>query len=68
MIAEYAVAMRNGVRLQQLSETIHPYPTYMLGNRQTADQVNLKWLDSPLLGILGRCFGYRGVRKGVSAI
>jgi pyruvate/2-oxoglutarate dehydrogenase complex dihydrolipoamide dehydrogenase (E3) component len=68
MIAEYAVAMRNGVGLQQLSETIHPYPTYMLGNRQTADQVTLKWLDSPLLGILGRCFGYRGVRKGMSAI
>jgi pyruvate/2-oxoglutarate dehydrogenase complex dihydrolipoamide dehydrogenase (E3) component len=68
MIAEYAVAMRNGVGLQQLSETIHPYPTYMLGNRQTADQVSLKWLDSPALEILGRLFGYRGVRKGTAAL
>ena len=68
MIAEYAVAMRNGVGLQQLSETIHPYPTYMLGNRQTADQLSLKWLDSPALEILGRLFGYRGVRKGTAAL
>ena len=68
MIAEYALAMRNGVGLQQLSETIHPYPTYMLGNRQTADQVSLPWLDSPALEILGRLFGYRGVRKGTSAL
>jgi pyruvate/2-oxoglutarate dehydrogenase complex dihydrolipoamide dehydrogenase (E3) component len=68
MIAEYALAMRNGVRLQQISDTIHPYPTYMLGNRQAADLWNLKWLDSPLLGVIGRLFGYRGVRKGMSAI
>jgi len=68
MIAEYAVAMRNGVGLQQLSETIHPYPTYVLGNRQAADQVSLPWLDSPALETLGRLFGYRGVRKGSSAL
>jgi pyruvate/2-oxoglutarate dehydrogenase complex dihydrolipoamide dehydrogenase (E3) component len=68
MIAEYALAMRNGMTLQQISETIHPYPTYMLGTRQAADQWNLKWLDSPLLGVIGRLFGYRGVRNGMSAI
>ena len=68
MIAEYAVAMRHGLRLSQISDTIHPYPTYMLGNRQAADQWNFKRLDSPLLGLLGRILGYRGVRKGSSAL
>jgi len=68
MIAEWALAMRNGVRLKQISDTIHPYPTYMLGNRQAADQWNRQRLDSPLLGLLGRVFGYRGVRKGAAAL
>ncbi len=68
MIAEWALAMRNGVRLKQISDTIHPYPTYMLGNRQTADQWSTRGLDSPLLGLLGKLFGYRGVRKGAAAL
>jgi len=63
MIAEWALAMRSGVRLKQISDTIHPYPTYMLGNRQTADQWNTKRLNSPFLGLLGKLLGYRGVRK-----
>jgi pyruvate/2-oxoglutarate dehydrogenase complex dihydrolipoamide dehydrogenase (E3) component len=68
MIVEWALAMRNGVRLKQISDTIHPYPTYMLGNRQAADQWNTKRLDSPLLGLLGKLFGYRGVRRGAAAL
>jgi pyruvate/2-oxoglutarate dehydrogenase complex dihydrolipoamide dehydrogenase (E3) component len=68
MIAEWALAMRNGVRLKQISDTIHPYPTYMLGNRQAADQWNRQRLDSPFLGLLGKVFGYRGVRKGAAAL
>jgi len=64
MIAEWALAMRNGLRLKQISDAIHPYPTYMLGNRQAADQWNTNRLDSPLLGLLGKLLGYRGVRKG----
>jgi len=68
MIAEWALAMRNGVSLKQISDTIHPYPTYMLGNRQAADQRSRELLDSPLLGLLGKLFGYRGVRKGAAAL
>jgi pyruvate/2-oxoglutarate dehydrogenase complex dihydrolipoamide dehydrogenase (E3) component len=68
MIAEWALAMRNGVRLKQISDTIHPYPTYMLGNRQAADRWNSRRLDSPLLGWLGKLLGYRGVRKGAAAL
>jgi pyruvate/2-oxoglutarate dehydrogenase complex dihydrolipoamide dehydrogenase (E3) component len=64
MISEYALAMRNGVRLAGLASTIHPYPTYMLGNRRAADRRGEKLLDSPLLKLLGLVFGYRGERKG----
>jgi len=64
MISEHALAMRHGLRLSQISDTIHPYPTYMLGNRKTADQFVAKRLDSPLLGLLGSYLRYRGQRRG----
>jgi pyruvate/2-oxoglutarate dehydrogenase complex dihydrolipoamide dehydrogenase (E3) component len=62
MIAEWALAMRHGLKLKDIADTIHPYPTYALGNRQTADEWYMKQLASPLLGMLGKAFGYRGVR------
>ncbi|MGI8958305.1 MAG: hypothetical protein ACR2IV_00790 [Bryobacteraceae bacterium] len=68
MIAEYALAMRNGIRLSRIADTIHPYPTYMLGNRRAADQFVAKQLDSPLLALLGKIFGYRGVRRGSAVL
>ena len=68
MISEYALAMRNGLRLSDIANTIHPYPTFGLGNRRAADQYTARYLDSPFLGLLGRILGYRGVRKGASAI
>lgn len=64
MISEYALAMRHGLGLSQIADTIHPYPTYMLGNRKTADQFVAKQLDSPLLALLGRLLRYRGQRRG----
>jgi pyruvate/2-oxoglutarate dehydrogenase complex dihydrolipoamide dehydrogenase (E3) component len=68
MIAEYALAMRNGIRLSRIAETIHAYPTYMLGNRRAADQLVAKQLDSRLLATLGRILGYRGERRGSSVL
>jgi pyruvate/2-oxoglutarate dehydrogenase complex dihydrolipoamide dehydrogenase (E3) component len=62
MIAEWVLAMRHGLRLKDIADTIHPYPTYVLGNRQTADEWYMKQLASPLLGLLGKVFGYRGAR------
>jgi pyruvate/2-oxoglutarate dehydrogenase complex dihydrolipoamide dehydrogenase (E3) component len=64
MISEYALAMRHGLGLSQIADTIHPYPTYMLGNRQTADRFIAKQLDSPLLAVLGKLLRYRGQRRG----
>lgn len=64
MISEYALAMRHGLRLPQIADTIHPYPTYTLGNRKAADQFVARQLDSPLLALLGMCLRYRGQRRG----
>jgi pyruvate/2-oxoglutarate dehydrogenase complex dihydrolipoamide dehydrogenase (E3) component len=62
MIAEWARAMRHGLKLKDIADTIHPYPTFVLGNRRAADEWYMKQLASPLLGLLGKAFGYRGVR------
>ncbi|MGH9770509.1 MAG: dihydrolipoyl dehydrogenase family protein, partial [Candidatus Acidiferrales bacterium] len=60
MIAEYALAMRNGLRLSQIANTIHPYPTFALGNRQAADEWYSKKLGSPLLRLFAKLLRYRG--------
>ncbi|MDZ7682052.1 MAG: FAD-dependent oxidoreductase [Fodinibius sp.] len=62
MISEYAVAMKNGVSLRNLADTIHPYPTYGLGARRAADQWYIKnqseWqvkLHQNTVWVPGRC-------------
>lgn len=63
MIGEWAIAMKNRLKVKNVASTIHPYPTYILGNRQAADQWHMNQLHSPLLDLLSKVFGYRGVRK-----
>jgi pyruvate/2-oxoglutarate dehydrogenase complex dihydrolipoamide dehydrogenase (E3) component len=60
MISEYAVAMKNGVTLRNLSDTIHPYPTYGLGARRAADQWYIKNQSEWQVKLLKKIFGYRG--------
>ena len=60
MIGEYALAMRNGVTLRQIADTIHPYPTYVLGNRRAADQWYIRKLSPGYIRWVQRIFGYRG--------
>ena len=60
MIAEYALAMRNGLTLANIADTIHPYPTYSLGNRQAADRWYTKKLTPALIRTLQLVFRYRG--------
>jgi len=38
LIGEIALAMKNKIKITQLADTIHPYPTYGYGLRNTADQ------------------------------
>jgi len=60
LISEFALAMRNGVTLRQMSDTIHPYPTYALGNRRAADQWYVRKQSGALVGLLQFFFGYQG--------
>lgn len=60
LISEYAVAMRNGISLRQISDTIHPYPTYGLGNRRAADQWYARHQSAFLVKLIKLVFGYRG--------
>jgi pyruvate/2-oxoglutarate dehydrogenase complex dihydrolipoamide dehydrogenase (E3) component len=60
LISEYAVAMRNGVTLRKLADTIHPYPTYSLGARRAADQWYVQKYSPRLVKLLQTIFRYRG--------
>lgn len=60
MIGEYALAIRNGVSLSKISDTVHPYPTYALGNRRAADQWYIRKQTPRVVGWIQRIFGYRG--------
>jgi pyruvate/2-oxoglutarate dehydrogenase complex dihydrolipoamide dehydrogenase (E3) component len=68
MIGEYALAMRNGVSLSKISRTIHPYPTYVLGNRRAADQSMMAKLTPGMVRWLRRLFGLRGDIRGAVAL
>ena len=64
MIGELAVAMRAGVSLRALSETIHPYPTYGLGVRRAADQWVVGLRSERLVRTLRRVLRLRGPVSG----
>ncbi len=60
MISEFAVAMKNGVTLRNLADTIHPYPSWGLGARRAADQWYIKNQSETSVKWMKRIFGYRG--------
>lgn len=60
MIGEFALAMRNGISLRQIADTIHPYPTYGLGVRRAADQWYVRQQSPRLVRLLQKLFRYRG--------
>jgi pyruvate/2-oxoglutarate dehydrogenase complex dihydrolipoamide dehydrogenase (E3) component len=60
LICEYALAMKSGVSLRQIADTIHPYPTYGLGARRAADQWYIAKQSATLAKVVKRIFGYRG--------
>ncbi len=61
MISEYALAMRNGVTLRNIADTIHPYPSYGLGVRRAADQWYIKNQSETVVKWIQWIFGYRGI-------
>jgi len=59
-ISEYAVAMKNGVSLRNIADTIHPYPSWGLGARRAADQWYIKNQSTGTVKWIKRIFGYKG--------
>jgi len=60
MIGEFALAMRNKVSLRKMADTIHPYPTYALGNRRAADQWYVRKQSRMFVRLLKLVFRYHG--------
>lgn len=60
LISEYGLAMRNGITLRQMADTIHAYPTYGLGARRAADQWYVRKQSAGLVKFLKLIFRYRG--------
>ncbi|MGA8182371.1 MAG: FAD-dependent oxidoreductase [Terriglobia bacterium] len=60
MIGEFALAMRNKVTLRNMADTIHPYPTYALGNRRAADQWYVRKQSRMFVRLLRLIFRYHG--------
>ena len=66
LIGEYALAMRNGITLRNISDTIHPYPTYGLGVRRAADQWYVQSQATWMVKLVKWIFGYRGTVPDLS--
>lgn len=60
MILEYTLALQHGLRLPQISSTIHPYPTFALAGRHAADLYWREKASKTLVRWLQRIFGYSG--------
>ena len=68
MIAEFALAIEAKAGLGTISSTIHPYPTYALGNRRAADTFAMKVLTPSRVGWIRRIFGLRGSTQGIVSL
>ncbi|MEX2572997.1 MAG: mercuric reductase, partial [Balneolaceae bacterium] len=60
------LAMKNGISLKKMADTIYPYPTYALGVRRAADQWYIKNQSRAVVKWIRRLFGYRGPLPDVS--
>ena len=60
LISQYALAMKNGITLRKMADTIYPYPSYAQGARRAADQWYIKNQNLTLVKWIRRLFRYRG--------
>lgn len=60
LIGEYALAMKHGITLRKIADTIHPYPTYGLGVRRAADQWYIKKQSEWMSKVIKKIFRYQG--------
>jgi pyruvate/2-oxoglutarate dehydrogenase complex dihydrolipoamide dehydrogenase (E3) component len=59
-ISTFTLAMRNGVTLRNIGDTIHPYPAWGEGVRRVADQWYVQKQSPTFTKALQKLFGYRG--------
>ncbi len=60
LINEYALAMKNGLKLSKISDTIHAYPTMLLGARRAADQFYVRLQKRWMIRLFKTILGFRG--------
>jgi len=60
LITSFTIAMRNGVSLRNIGDTIHPYPAWGEGVRRVADQWYVQKQSPTFTKVLQTVFGYRG--------
>jgi len=60
LITSFALAMRNGVTLRNIGDTIHPYPAWGEGVRRVADQWYVQKQSPTFTKAVQTIFGYRG--------
>ncbi len=60
LICEVAVAMKHGVTLRHLADTIHPYPAYAEAVKRVADQWYVQKQSATVTRLVQTVFGYRG--------
>ncbi len=60
LITSFTLAMRNGVTLRNIGDTIHPYPAWGEGVRRVADQWFVQKQSPTFTKVLQTLFGYDG--------
>ncbi len=66
LIGELGLAIRHGISMRKLSDTLHAYPTYAPGVRRAADQWYIQSQKPWQVRWLKRLFGYRGAEPDLS--
>ena len=68
VIAEVALARKHGISASGLSGTLHGYPTYAMAVRRAADYYVLRGRTRPLLAVLRRLRGLRGIPPSLDSL
>lgn len=66
MIAELSLALKHGITLRNIADTIHAYPSFALGVRRAADQWYVRKQSLGLVKFLKTLFRYRGALPDLS--
>jgi dihydrolipoamide dehydrogenase len=59
LLAEFSLALKNGLTLKHIAGTIHPYPTLSEANKSVALEWRKKSIPKHLLGYAARYFAWR---------